>query len=168
MSGVVLPEMLADLPKYRVELVPQLPQDDVARLSAAQQARTGPDNWPLLPDRWLQENFLHLPDAALLDNMIKEQHAERMSPKALALVLAKAAAEQGRPELTQVYLDEFKQAVLQSMLAGGQMGGGAAPGAEPPGLPPTVLPFMQERGVPMPPNVPTGEEGRFGLPRDRG
>ena len=41
MQVTVVPEMLANLPPYQVQLVAQLPQDDISRLQAAQAARQG-------------------------------------------------------------------------------------------------------------------------------
>lgn len=171
MEATFFPQLLANLPPIEVEIVAELPQDDVARISAAQAARQGPV--PLLPDRWLYENFLKLPDAALIDRMIKEQQAERGSPRALAYSMADAAMKQGRPGLTQVWLDDLQLLALQSMMQRGQMEGmaGAAQARPqqggPPGLPPTTLPFMAQRGSPMPPSAPTGLEGNLGLPRNR-
>ena len=171
MQVTVVPEMLANLPPYQVQLVAQLPQDDISRLQAAQAARQG--DIPFLPDRWLHENFLHLPDTALIDSQIKEQIAERAAPAALALTLARAAFENGKPEIGQVYLDEYVRVTVQSkMVGGGPNGppeGGNGPGAPAPtGLPPTTIPYMAETGQPVPPNAPTGEEGRAGLPRPGG
>lgn len=159
----VEPAMLLDLPPYKVELVAQLPQDDVARMAAAQSARAG--KTPFLPDIWLMENFLHLPDSAQIAAQLKEQLAETASPAAAALTLARAAFERGELELARVYIDEYQRAMLISSM-GAEQGGQGNPGVAP-GMPPTALPFIAGRGAPIPPNAPTGEEGRFGLPRRR-
>jgi len=168
MQVTVTPDLIANLPPLKVELVAQLPQDDVARLTAAQSARAG--DLPFLPDRWLWENFLHLPDTALIDSMLKEQLAERAHPAAMSLALAKASAERGETETAKIYLDEyFKFMVLSSMggNVGGQAPGGAPGGSQGQGgLPASVLSFMAQRGSPgRAPNAPTGLEGNAGLTR---
>ena len=167
LQTTIVPEQLANLPPFRVQLVAQLPQDDISRLAAAQKAREG--DVPFLPDRWLQENFLHLPDTMLIDSQIKEQLAERAAPAAMALTLARGAFENGKPEIGQVYLDAYIQMKLQSKMVGAQANGGKGPEAPAPsGLPPTTLPFMAEEGVPVTPNPPTGAEGQPGMPRQTG
>ena len=167
MQVTITPDLIANLPPFKVEMVAQLPQDDVARLSSAQQARSG--ELPFLPDRWLWENFLHLPDTALIDSMLKEQLAERAHPAALALALAKAAAERGEMDTAKIYLDEYMRLMVQSSIqaGGGAPGGGAPDGT--PGLPPTTLPFMAQQGSPGgAPNPPTGLEGNAGFERGGG
>jgi hypothetical protein len=165
MQVTITPDLIANLPPFKVEMVAQLPQDDVARLAAAQQARAG--ELPFLPDRWLWENFLHLPDTALIDSMLKEQLAERSHPAALALALGKAAMERGEKETAKIYLDEYFKFVVLSKMGGGAPGApGGTPGGGAPGLPPTVLSFMAQRGSPGgAPNAPTGMEGNAGFPR---
>jgi len=164
MQMEIPPQALMNLAPYKVEVVAELPQDDIAKLTAAQSARG------FLPDRWLRDEFIKVPNADLIDRMLKEQMAETTSPRAIALELAKASLEAGRPDLAQVYIDEMMmQAVqlqLQKMALMAPQGGGA-PGATT-GQPPTVLPFIEQQGGQQPaPNPPTGEEGRFGFPRNR-
>lgn len=167
MQVTIFPQMLQGLPPYEVKLEAQLPQDDISRLTAAQTARQpGAGGRPFLPDRWLHENYLHLPDTHLIDNMIKEQMAETMSPMALALTNAKAAMEQGRMDLMQVWVDEMQRLMVVSSMTGVPQGASGGTGrSDRPGMPPTVLPFMAGRGAPVPPNAPTGEEGRRGFER---
>lgn len=174
---VMLPEMVADLPPYKVEVVPQLPQDDITRLTAAQTARQG--DTPFLPDRWLLENFMRVEDSTLVDSMLKEQQAGRAAPGALALHLALAATEAGQPEVAELYLDEYTRIRLKSKLElqkvmqaqpgqpgqPGLPGQPPWPGAEegPAGVLASILPEVMRRGIPPPPQVPTGLEGQQGL-----
>lgn len=167
MQETILPGNLANLPPFTVELVPQLPQDDISRLQAAITARSG--DRPFLPDRWLLDNFLKVPDADAILRDLKVQMAESVSPGGLALTLAKAAIEDGNLELAKIYLDEYQKAMVTSkmMIAQAAMKlqqPGQKPGGVLPGLPPTVRPNIANR--PRIPTAPTGEEGRFGLPRN--
>ena len=158
MQQMIPPLALRNLPSIRVKLVAELPQDDTAKLQAVGVARE------FLPDEWLLENYLKLPDVHQVMRAMKLQQAERGHPLAVTLELARAAFESGRPDLGQVYLDQARMMSVQLQLQGLQAGGEQSQ----PGLPPTALPFIQAMGGVMPtPNAPTGEEGRFGLRRNR-
>ena len=162
MQTVLVPEMLLNLPPFRVEVVAELPQDDVAKLNAVQLARNGPV--PFLPDRYLRDNYIKAPNADLIDQQLKEQQAERASPRAAALVLAQAALEAGRPDLAKVYIDEMVMQTVQLELQKAALF--APPQAGAGGVPSQVMPFIQGAGGQRAqPNPPTGEEGRFGLGR---
>lgn len=151
---------LRNLPPLKVQLVAELPQDDTAKLAAAGAARE------FLPDEWLMENYLKLPDVHQVMRQLKLQQAERGHPMAVMLELARAALESGRPDLAQVYMAQLQSFMLQSQLQGAQVGV-EQPGATA-GLPPTALPFVAAQGgILPPPTAPTGEEGRFGFERNR-
>lgn len=173
------PGLLQGLPPYKVQVVAELPQDDVALLAAVQQARSGPN--PLLPDRYLLDEYLHVPDANLVVRMLKEQAAETASPRAGAMQLAKASADAGNMEMAKVYLDELELATLQlgmekiSLLAQAQQFGidpsaafsGAQgipsqpgqPGSGPPGVSSGTSPGIAQSGVPNAGATPTTPQG---------
>ena len=191
MQMTIQPQWLQNLPPFRVQVVAELPEDDIAKLNAANMVGTGPD--PLLPRRWLLDNFIKVPDVNQIEQQLKEQAAERSNPRASNIVLAKAALEAGRPDLAQIYIDDMQMQTLQleqakiqlqmqmqmmpQMMMQQQMQQQGPPGMQgpmnpmgpmgpepggPPGLPPTVLPGNIGGGTP---NAPTGLEGQFGLPR---
>ena len=169
-----------------VNLVGQLPQDDMTRFSMAQIAREGPT--PLLSDRAIRDRILSIQDADQMDDSIKEQLAERMLPEAALWTLLRASERQGREDLVQFYLNELMMVIMQKRQAaqmmaagptpppGGMSGPPGPPGAgqqlgpipsgPPAGGPPTMNPAVMPNammGVPPPaptpqagPNVPPG------------
>ena len=184
MQVTFTPEMLQNLPPPIVDLNAELPQDDVARMAMAQQARTGPTG-PLLPDRYIRDSILKLPDAAQIQRMIEEQQAKLASPAALSFSLARSSAMQGEEELAQLHLADLQFQRMMQMLqlmqiqAAVQMGtpppggngaspnggGGGGQEAGPPGMSPTVMPFMQTAGTPAPGPRNAGPNRPEGAPR---
>ena len=174
MQVTFMPEMLANLPPPFVEMSAELPQDDVSRMAMAQQARTGQFG-PLLPDRYIRDSILKLPDAVQIQRMIEEQQAKLSSPAAMSFSLARSAAQQGEEELAQIHWTDLQSQRTMQMLQlmqlqmasqGGMGGPGGPPGggapAGPPGMSPQVMPFIQGNGSPAPgprlagPNRPEG------------
>jgi len=171
------PQMLENLPPPTVELSAELPQDDVARMAMAQQARSG-DFGPLLPDRYIRDSILKLPDAAQIQRMIEEQQAKLASPAAMSFSLARSSAMQGEDELAQLHLTDlqFQQAMqmMQMMQMQAQMGGempgqngngNGGGGGQPPGMSPTVMPFIEGNGAPAPGPRNAGPNRPEGAPR---
>ena len=177
----ITPEMIKNTGQPVVNLVGQLPQDDMTRYSMAQIAREGPT--PLLSDRAIRDRILALQDADQMDDAIKEQMAERMLPEAALWTLLRAAERQGRQDLAQFYLGELmsllqqkKQAAQQRAMpsspppgsppspmgppgplpGGGEPPMGPPPMGGPPGLPPEVMP---EAMMGVPPPMPTPQAG---------
>ena len=163
-----------------VNLIGQLPQDDMTKFSMAQIAREGPT--PLLSDRAIRDRILAIQDADQMDDAIKEQLAEKLLPEATLWSMMQASERQGRQDLVDFYLGELmsvlleKRRVLQERMSavmpppmpetggapppggppmGGPMPGGPAgpPPGGPPGLPPEVMPNAA-MGVPPPIPVP--------------
>ena len=161
-----------------VNLVGQLPQDDMTRYSMAQIAREGPT--PLLSDRAIRDRILAIQDADQMDDSIKEQMAERMLPEAALWTLLRASERQGRDDLVRFYANELTSVILQKRQAaemrnsspsGGPPGGpprGGAPGG-PPGGPPTLNPAVMPPAMQgVPPPMPTPQAGPLvppGTPR---
>ena len=166
-----------------VNLVGQLPQDDMTKFSMAQIAREGPT--PLLSDRAIRDRILAIQDADQMDDAIKEQIAEKMLPEATLWTMLQAAERQGRQDLVDFYIGELvsvlfeKRRILQERMGavsppqtpgmggppppGGPPMGASGPGGPPagvtggpPGLPPQVLPGAM-MGVPPP--MPTPQAG---------
>ena len=175
-----------------VNLVGQLPQDDMTRYSMAQIAREGPT--PLLSDRAIRDRILAIQDADQMDDAIKEQLAERMLPEVQLWTLLRASERQGRDDLVQFYLGELMSVLMQKRQAtemrnmelalakagpppgagGPPMGppgppNGPFPAGPPAGVPPTANPaVMPAAMMGVPPPAPTPQAGPNvppGMPR---
>ena len=141
-----------------VNLVGQLPQDDMTKFSMAQIAREGPT--PLLSDRAIRDRILAIQDADEMHDAINEQLAERMLPEATLWTMLKSAERQGRADLVEFYTGELltvlfqKRMALQQKLGAGQPPPqGGPPQGGPPGMDPRVMPNAM-MGVPPPMPVP--------------
>jgi len=161
-----------------VNLVGQLPQDDMTRYSMAQIAREGPT--PLLSDRAIRDRILAIQDADQMDDSIKEQMAERMLPEAALWTLLRAAERQGRDDLVRFYVNELTSLIMQKRQAAEMRNAGAAGGPPPggppggvpggpPGGPPTMNPAVMPPAMQgVPPPMPTPQAGPLvppGTPR---
>ena len=173
-TETIEPEMLKNTGSPVVNLVGQLPQDDMTRYSMAQIAREGPT--PLLSDRAIRDRILAIQDADQMDDSIKEQMAEKMLPEAALWTLLRAAERQGRDDLVQFYVGELttvlkqkqqatqmmdQQMMQQQMMQEQQM---FAPQGPPPqeeaGGPPTTDPrVMPNAMMGVPPPAPTPQAG---------
>lgn len=165
----ITPDIIKGAGSPEVNLVGQLPQDDMSKVSMAQMLRDGPV--PLMSDRAIRDGILAIQDSDEMDDAIKEQQAERMLPEASLWTLMQAAERQGRQQLVDFYMGELislllaKQKTLQERMSAlqppppGGPGGGPPPGPPspggPPGLPPQVMPPGM-MGVPPPSPVPQG------------
>ena len=166
----ITPDMLKGTGQPVVNLVGQLPQDDMTRYSMAQIAREG--ETPLLSDRAIRDRILALQDADQMEDAIHEQMAERMLPETKLWTMLKAAESQGRDDLVQFYAGELEMLLMMKRQAaeqraappgpppGGPMG--PPPMGGPPGLPPQVMPNAM-MGVPPP--TPTPQAGPV-VPQD--
>ena len=174
-SAEISPDIVKKGGDPEVSIMSQLPQDDMSKMSMAQIAREG--EVPLLPDIFIRDMILGLQDADQLDDVIKEQIAEKALPEASLWSLLASLENRGRGDLAQFYYGELmrlmteKMAQTRSAMAGGQpqqpqgppmmgppqgppmMGPmGPAP-AGPPGLPPEVMP---NAAMGVPPVAPVG------------
>ena len=165
----ITPDVIKGAGAPVINLVGQLPQDDMSKVSMAQMLRDGPV--PLMSDRAIRDGVLAIQDSDEMDDAIKEQQAERMLPEATLFTLMQAAERQGREDLVDFYMGELlsllleKQRVMQERTAalqpqppmggppGGLPGGPPMGGGGPPGLPPQVMPDAM-MGVPPPSPVP--------------
>ena len=174
------PQMVKEGGDVEVELLPELPQDDVAAVAMAQQLRDGAV--PVVDDRTIREEVLGFQDADLIGDEVMAQTANRAGPLATAVALGTAAARRGEMQIAKAWVVEAnKQVLLMQLqlaqlsavasgiaptgtngandptLAGGNSGGG--------GFAPTVAPGPVQ-GVPPPTPVP--QQGPFvppGTPR---
>ena len=177
----ITPDVIKGAGAPVINLVGQLPQDDMSKVSMAQMLRDGPV--PLMSDRAIRDGVLAIQDSDEMDDAIKEQQAERMLPEATLFTLMQAAERQGREDLVDFYMGELlsllleKQRVMQERTAalqpqppmggppGGLPGGPPMGGGGPPGLPPQVMPDAM-MGVPPPSPVPqAGPVVPPGMPR---
>lgn len=129
-SDTIVPQTLTGLPPLQVEMVAQLPQDDIAKLQFAQMARDGVI--PLLSDQWLRENQLGIKDERAEEDRVYQQMAQRASPIALDLTLMNAAAAREDNDLAQTY---FIDLIIKRMMQQGQLQALFASGIMPPGGP---------------------------------
>jgi hypothetical protein len=181
----ISPDSLKNTGSPVVNLVGQLPQDDMTRFSMAQIAREGPT--PLLSDRAIRDRILAIQDADQMEDAIKEQLAEKMLPEAALWSLLLAAQRQGRDDLVQFYTSELmmilmkKRQEAEALSAGpppppagmpgppGPPGAGPVPSGPLPGGPPMMNPAVMPNammGVPPPmPMPPQGPAGPPGTPR---
>ena len=154
----ISPDMLKSTGIPVVNLMGQLPQDDMTRFSMAQIAREG--QTPLLSDRAIRDRILVYQNADHEDDAINEQLAERMLPEAQLFTLLRASERQGRDDLVQFYLGELKTLLMQKQKAAEEL---AAPPQSPPsppsdGLPPEggMMPMGGAMPMEPPPMGPPG------------
>ena len=108
------PQELANLPPIIVIAAAELPQDDIQRLTLAQQARNGPR--PLLPDRFIYDHYLKLPNASVIERQLQEQEAKEATEGAKLFTLMKSAAETGNRKLAMLHFEDLKALVLGKKL----------------------------------------------------
>ena len=142
-----------------ISLMPDLPQDDMAKVSMAQMLREGPT--PLMPDGWIRSKTLGVQDADRLEDAVKEQIGERMLPEAALWTVMTSLENRGRPDLAKFYWGQLAELVQQKLATFGGGGNGAVPGGNgavpggPPGLNPQAMPNAA-MGLPPPRPVPQG------------
>lgn len=171
-SAKITPESIAGLPPLVVRVSPQLPQDDVGNLTMAQQARS-PDatGVPLLPDTDILERIVKVQDVGATIDAIKEQQAERASPRAQAHTFMQAAENRGREDLAAIWFGELMVQQLKQMveLAMGKMQaaqlGAMGPMTAAGGPPPGVLPNAAQGKLPPAPTPQGGANVPANYPR---
>ncbi len=126
----------------------------------------------MLPDIFIRDMILGLQDADQLDDVIKEQIAEKALPEASLWSLLASLENRGRGDLAQFYYGELMRLMMEKVAAtkmamaagftGGGPGGppppppgpgGPPPPGGPPGLPPEVMP---NAAMGVPPVTPQG------------
>ena len=177
-TETIEPNMLKNTGSPMVNLVGQLPQDEMTRYSMAQIAREG--QTPLLSDRAIRDRILAIQDADQMQDSINEQMAERMLPEAALWTLLQAAERQGREDLVNFYVGELSNVLMQKRQAAEMMQQQAAqqqmaaqqePALPPEGAggPPTTDPrVMPNAMMGVPPPTPTPQAGPLvppGTPR---
>ena len=194
-SEEITPDVIKGAGSPEINLVGELPQDEMSRYAMAQIAREG--ETPLLSDRAIRDRILAIQDADNMDDAIKEQIAEKMLPEATLWTLLQAAERQGRDDLVQFYSGELMLVLLQKQKAaaesmaappGGPLGppmeGPMGPPPEqpmgpppmgpppmgpppmgPPGIDPSVLPGAMMGAPPPAPTPPMGPVVPPGTPR---
>ena len=133
-----------------VELIPNLPTDELQKIQQAQLMRQpGPNGQPLLDDKYIRDHTLAIRDGDNMEDRLKAQVAERGSPLAQMWSNIQAAMNQGDRELAFLYGQEMQYLLFQ-MWASAQ---GLLP---PPQIPPTGPPelgspaFNAQASVPSP------------------
>lgn len=149
----VHPTDIVDGGFIELNLMAHLPQDEMARFTMAQAAREGAT--PLFPDRYIRDDILGVQDVDRIEDMIKEQVAERATPMLTLWTLRKAMLERGRMDLVQQLEGEMMRmmvAGLGVLPGGGSVGGstnGAGNGAGKLSMRPEVA-SAASRGIPPP------------------
>ena len=189
-SEEITPDVIKGAGSPEINLVGELPQDEMSRYAMAQIAREG--ETPLLSDRAIRDRILAIQDADNMDDAIKEQIAEKMLPEATLWTLLQAAERQGRDDLVQFYSGELMLVLLQKQKAAAEsmstppeppMGPPMGPPMEgpmgppmgpppmgpppmgPPGIDPSVLPGAMMGAPPPAPTPPMGPVVPPGTPR---
>ena len=175
-SAEISPDLVKKGGDPEVSIMSQLPQDDMSKMSMAQIAREG--EVPLLPDIFIRDMILGLQDADQLDDVIKEQIAEKALPEASLWSLLASLENRGRGDLAQFYYGELMRLMMEKasqtrrtmtgepepqpqmqpgmappMMAPPMMGPMGPPPVGPPGLPPEVMP---NAAMGVPPVTPVG------------
>jgi hypothetical protein len=154
---------------YTLELVPQLPEDDMQKMSMAQIAREAPAGVPLFPDSYIHENILAIQDSDDLHNTILEQMAETASPMAQIYTIYSALMQQGRQDLAQIYLGEAMVLMMQQAMMTGMAQPppiGQHPGsAGKPDKAPAQAASAQAQGLQVPTFAQGGPNRPAGAPR---
>ena len=183
-STEITPEQIKGSGIPVVQVLGNLPQDDMSKFSMAQMAREGPT--PLMPDLLIRSDVLQLQDPDMVADMVKEQMGESASPAAGMYSLITSLEKRGRPDLAFIYKQDMQLLVMKhnmemqalmaqaaGMIPPGAPGpngpGGPSPtgggGGGPPGLPPQMLPNAAQG---QPPPVPVPQAGPMvppGAPR---
>ena len=162
-NQAITPESIANLPSAVVKMESDLPQDNAGNMAIANQART-PDGAgvPLLPDVDILERILKVQDVGATVDAVKEQQAERASPRALAYSLMLASENRDRPDLASIWfnvllIEQLQERIKLGMakMQVGQVEAQVGQGATPPGLSTGVLPGAAQ-GKPPPTPTPQG------------
>jgi hypothetical protein len=144
------PEMFIDSCDYNIELVSQLPQDDMTRWTMAKIA----DEGKFLSKIDILNDVVGVQDAQRANDKVKAEIAEQGLPEAQMFSLGMAAANAGNDILAKIYLMEYMRIMASKGLTptgepigapGG--GGGEGPGG---GQPPEVQPHAATGAPPEP------------------
>ena len=166
-SAEITPEIVKKGGDPEIKLVSQLPQDDMSRFSQAQIAREG--ETPLLPDIFIRDMILGMQDTDQIEDMLREQSAERALPEAQLWTILKSLEQRGRPDLARFYFGELMKIVndkqmqmqqqqqqMQQMMQPQPPPQPQGPPMGPPGMPPGPPPEMMmapQGGPGLPPEV---------------
>lgn len=161
-SEFITPDMIEGLPQPIITLLPQVPQDDAAKLNMALQARQpGVNGWPLYADQQIHEDILEDQDSDAIMAAVVEQVAAGLNPFAMLDTLIEALIARGDEQKAQYYMGDKLELLQQKKLAAEQ--GLPIPGGQPPpspngggGLPPEVAPGPV---LGNPPPTPTPQQG---------
>ena len=172
-SAEITPEIVKKGGEPEVKIVSQLPQDDMSRFSQAQIAREG--ETPLLPDIFIRDMILGMQDTDQIEDMLREQSAERALPEAQLWTILKSLEERGRPDLARFYFGELMKIVndkqmqmqqqqqqMQQMMQPQPPPQPQGPPMGPPGMPPGMPPEGMPPGPP--PEMMMAPQGGPGLP----
>lgn len=149
-NQTITPDVLAVSCDYTVQLVPQLPQDDMGKWTMAQTA----SQTQLLSKADILDKVLGLQDSQQALDKLKIEMAEQGLPEALLYTMAMAAAKQGNWFIANTYLLEYQRLIAVKaglMPPTGDEGAvqGQQPEGTPQGAPPQVLPYAAT-GAPPP------------------
>lgn len=158
-----------------IEIVPELPQDEPAKMQMAHMARDGGSSGiPLFGDRTIKEDWLNRQDPDADEAILMEQMASRATPMAQAKAMLDAAVQLGREDLAQIWMGEMMRIMRDTLLmdaakaqaAGGQQG--PQPGGGPGGVPGIPAGIMPSQATGTPQVAPTPQQGPLvpqGTPR---
>ena len=164
----ITPDMMKQA-KGRIEvtILPELPQDEPAKMQMAMMARQpGSDGKPFMADRDIREDIMNYQDPDAIAAAVNEQLMESATPMAQALSWIRTAERMGRADLVQVYTSELERVMRDILAQSGQNGAApnapGAPNGTLPGVPADIAP-SQATGVPQ--VAPTPQQGPNVPPR---
>jgi hypothetical protein len=112
-AETITPDALDDIASLEVEVMPQLPEDDAAKMQLAQLARQpGPSGRPLVSDYTVRERYLQMQNSDLEDAAISQEMAGQ-NPMVQAQRMSDAAAERGDMDAAQAWHIVWKMQVIQ-------------------------------------------------------
>lgn len=151
-SQMITPELMQNTCDYEVTLTSQLPQDDMARWTVAQTAKT----LGLMSDKDILDTIVGVQDSEQMLDKVRTQKAEEGLPEAQLYTLMMAAFDRGEMEIAKMYVAEFqrlmlvKLGVMPDFTGGGGKGQGQGTPAKAPGARPEVMPNAMTGASPQP------------------
>lgn len=115
-SAIITPDLIQAGGIIEVDILPNLPQDDLSRVSLAQQMREPINGKPLADDRFIRQAIMNFQDVEQIERAIDEQTARTGSPLAVAWTSYLSALEQGDQELASIWWDEFQRQAMTAWL----------------------------------------------------
>lgn len=117
-SEAIPPQVVQIGGELTIELIPNLPEDDIQKIQQAQLLRQpGVDGKPLVDDKWIRDNTMKIRDVDNMEDRLRSQLAERGSPLATTFTNWQAATNAGENELAFIYRQQGQFIMFQMWAA---------------------------------------------------